>query len=39
MLFQKLSDNPTLVTGPYLSSLLDLLAIFNYFLVAEILLS
>jgi magnesium transporter len=38
MLFEKLSDNPTLVTGPYLSSLLDLLAIFNYFLVAEILL-
>ncbi len=38
MLLQKLSNNPTLVTGPYLGSLLDLIAIFNYFLVAELLL-
>lgn len=38
MLFQKLRNDPTLVTGPYLSSLLDVLAILNYFLIAELLL-
>lgn len=38
MLFQKLRNNPTVVTGPYLTSLLDALAILNYFLIAETLL-
>ncbi len=38
MLFQKWRNDPTVVTGPYLSSLLDVLAIINYFLIAELLL-
>lgn len=38
MLFQKWRNDPTVVTGPYLGSLLDVLAIINYFLVAELLL-
>jgi magnesium transporter len=38
LLFQRLRREPTSVTGPYLSSLLDVLAILNYFVVAELLL-
>lgn len=38
LLFQRLRKAPTSITGPYLSSLLDVLAILNYFLIAELLL-
>ncbi len=38
LLFQHLRKEPTSITGPYLSSLLDVLAILNYFLIAELLL-
>jgi magnesium transporter len=37
LLFQRLRGDPTIVTGPYLNSLLDVLAILNYFLIAEIM--
>jgi len=38
LLLQRLGREPTAITGPYLASLLDLLAVLNYFLVAELML-
>lgn len=38
LLFQRLRREPASITGPYLSSLLDVLAILSYFLIAELLL-
>jgi magnesium transporter len=38
LLFQWLRREPTSVTGPYLGSLLDVLAVLNYFVIAELLL-
>jgi magnesium transporter len=38
LLLQRLRREPTAITGPYLASLLDVLAVLNYFLVAELML-
>ena len=38
LLFQWLRKEPTSVTGPYLASLLDVLAVLNYFVIAQFLL-
>jgi len=38
LLLQRLGRQPTAITGPYLASLLDVLAVLNYFLVAELML-
>ncbi len=38
LLFQLLRKEPTSITGPYLGSLLDVLAVLNYFLIAQLFL-
>lgn len=38
LLLQRMRREPTAITGPYLASLLDVLAVLNYFLVAELML-